>query len=145
MLVVDPAKRISTTEILSHPWLRDESSSMSSNTSINTSSQNQQPTKLLSKKGTNANLSHALKHLTGHVTQRRTEKLASGFTKLVSNMQESSSGRASLLKKYARPLKQSSTTPMPQIIEGQVTVSASDHLGELNEEETMAMMNPDIK
>lgn len=56
----------------------------------------------------NANLVHALRHLSGHVKQRQSEKLASSVTRLVSLMQQGNGGkRSTLAAMYLIPMSTS--------------------------------------
>lgn len=101
MLVVNPEERIATEDILSHPWLKlldeeagDDNSSVSS-TEVD----------LFSKVSTNkrkgtTNLANALRQLSGHVKQLRSEKLATNVTRLVSLMQQGDKLKSSLSDKY---------------------------------------------
>lgn len=111
MLIVNPEERISTDDILAHPWMKqldeefDEVSSTSSASvdisvasSIKTLSLNSR----ISRKGTGHNLANALRHLSGHVKQLRSEKLASNVTRLVSLMQQNGA-KSTLSKLYLIP------------------------------------------
>ena len=92
MLQIDPSKRITTVEALKHPWLRQEEPSelpSTTSTTTTTTGSSTVPTTVPRKitKGSGYSLNHALRQLSGHVGQRKTEKLATGFTKLMSSMQ----------------------------------------------------------
>jgi serine/threonine protein kinase len=127
MLVVNPENRLSTTEILNHPWIKqldeigddDLSSSSSTSTDLLTSasppsaqmsSLSLTPNKKnltssgLGRKGTGLNLANALRHLSGHVKQLRSEKFATNVTRLVSLMQQSGQNKSTLSNLYLIPL-----------------------------------------
>ena len=112
MLVVNPEERISTEDILAHPWIKqlDEELDEESGTS-STGADSSLPVKSMSvagrnntmnRKGTGHNLTGALRLLSGHVKQLRSEKLASNVTRLMSLMQQSGS-KSTLSKLYLIP------------------------------------------
>jgi len=147
MLIVDPSKRITTDEILSHPWLQldDEIDNQLDNqldskldgvldSKIDSKLDSNIDTKLTSKstmKRKTSNLSGALKYLSSHVNQLRTEKLATGFTSLLTSMKSNKNSTSSLLSKYVH------LTNTTNENESEVMPSS--------EEETMMLMNPDIR
>lgn len=109
MLVVNPEHRISTTDILNHPWIKQLEEENDDVSSTSSASDQLSSTKSLSinsrtntfnRKGTGLNLSNALRHLSGHVRQMRSEKLASNVTRLVSMMQHANGGRSTLSQLY---------------------------------------------
>jgi serine/threonine protein kinase len=150
MLRVNPLERITTTEILDHPWIKqldeqvennnnssmgqmegelpDDSSvgsriSSSANSStggdtlapiitpnISKTGLSSQSRSLLGGRRTNnsshsqLNLTYALKHLSGHVKQLRSEKFATNVTKLVSIMQHQGIEKSTLSNLYLIPI-----------------------------------------
>lgn len=136
MLIVDPSQRITTTEILNHPWIKsleemeDEVVVVETPEVKGDSTPSRTMTKTISKrmtgrKGTGANLASALRLLSGHVQQRRSEKIAASFTKLVSSLQHGNNSTA--LMQYVKPMDGSSFAEVPK------------------EEESMLLMNPDVR
>lgn len=188
MLVVDPSKRITTTEILKHPWLAfdnddnedDEDQFDDTNTGIGADKEDPAATPLsptqqqqqdgpisiapkvsLSggrKRSTgstgSANLSKTLHMLSGHVNSRRSEKLATSFTRLMSSLQHAN-GKSSVLIQLVRPI---GSTPPSQTGASTITTAGSagqlgtSHTGGLipaidanGNEEFLLMLNPDIR
>jgi serine/threonine protein kinase len=104
MLIVDPNSRITTEEILAHPWLQieidevedivnDELPTISNPKGIDVAKR----TFTGPKKQSSVNLSNALRRLSGHVNERKASKLAMTFTRLVSSIQSGAIGRSSTL------------------------------------------------
>jgi serine/threonine protein kinase len=144
MLKVNPEARVTTTEILNHPWIKqldEENNSLTNSdgadtrsststlatkdgitTSISTTAvppSGDQPTPLISKslsqsmgkrRTNNINLTSALKQLTGHVKQLRSEKLATNVTRLVSLMNHHGVQKSNLSHLYLIPLAANLTT-----------------------------------
>ena len=97
MLTVDPAQRISTAEILAHPWILAASASPRNSTvsaddiaerDYKRGSFQEISDEVVEKNCDSSyiNLAGALRKLSGHVIERRTEKLALTFTRLVSTL-----------------------------------------------------------
>jgi serine/threonine protein kinase len=128
MLVVNPENRLSTTDILNHPWIKqldeigDDDLSSSSSTSADlllspsppsaqmsslslTSNRKNLTSSGVGRKGTGLNLANALRHLSGHVKQLRSEKFATNVTRLVSLMQQSGQNKSTLSNLYLIPLQ----------------------------------------
>ena len=89
MLLVDPAKRISANQALRHPWLAslldgdtDEISALGSVPTTAGGGVGSGPASARSQHSLGS-----LRLLSGHVAHRRSEKLASSFTRLVSTLQ----------------------------------------------------------
>lgn len=82
MLIVDPSQRISTTDILQHPWLlEDHDDEQHDQVSEMKETSSNKVTKSLT------SLSSTLRTLSGHVQQQKSEKLVTRFTKLLTTMQ----------------------------------------------------------
>ncbi len=120
MLHTNPFERITTEEILEHPWIKgidddrsDSTSSASTSTDLSSSLGNnaQLVSTLVKASGGNRkpsshsnNLSGALRLLSGHVQHLRSEKLASSMTRIVSLMQSGGPGaRSTLSQLYLVP------------------------------------------
>ncbi len=118
MLIVNPEERISTTDILNHPWIKqldedqqsvDDVSSTSSGNEVHTpgsishSRSGSYRSNTLNRKGSGVNLANALRHLSGHVKQLQSEKFATNVTRLVSLMQQSGQSQSTLSKLYLVP------------------------------------------
>jgi serine/threonine protein kinase len=93
MLLVDPHQRITTTEILQHPWLNPKTSSTHDNAmaDLTLAQTISQP------RTTSINLTNTLRQLTAHVNDRKTEKLAMTFTRLVSALGNGQTGSSVLM------------------------------------------------
>jgi serine/threonine protein kinase len=125
MLKVNPDERISTTDILNHPWIKhldeepDDLSSTSSASNDVVTGVVKSPgsfsgsQRSVNRKGTGMNLANALRHLSGHVKQLRSEKFASNVTKLVSLMQQNGQNKSTLTKLYLVPMHNNSTPAPP--------------------------------
>jgi serine/threonine protein kinase len=90
MLTFDPSCRITADEILQHPWIKmvvtdTNGTPLLSTTSAGVSSM--EASSLQARKLTATPLNNALKNLTGHVKNRRMEKMATNLTKLMSSLQ----------------------------------------------------------
>mmetsp|Transcript_14996 Transcript_14996/g.24825 ORF Transcript_14996/g.24825 Transcript_14996/m.24825 type:complete len:1019 (-) Transcript_14996:236-3292(-) len=88
MLAFDPAQRITAAEVLEHPWIKMVSAPEDSAVEEDTGAQRAR--RLTS----STPLSGALKNLTGHVKDRRMEKMATNLTKLMTSLQVGSKGKA---------------------------------------------------
>eukprot|EP01039_Chlorochromonas_danica_P000439 gene439-473_t len=115
MLVVNPDERISTDDILAHPWLKQlDEEVVNDDSSVSSAEAPPAPAFSQSsmgnkRKGT-TNLANALRQLSGHVKQLRSEKLATNVTRLVSLMQQSGDkGKSSLSHKYLHPVRASNS------------------------------------
>lgn len=88
MLIVDPEKRIKCEEILAHPWLKiaDPTPGTAAKAAAGGSSG-------MVKQGS-LHLDSALRALSGHVKDRKIEKLAMSFTRLVSSLQQGKGDRS---------------------------------------------------
>ena len=155
MLIVDPQQRITTPDILSHPFLRIEveedpvvaaealiASSASDDAGSTTTSTTVGKTSSVSRGLTggskrSVNLNNALRLLSGHVSDLRTEKFAMTFTRLVSSLDSgpSKQGRSSMLWQLVVPLGKATG----------VMSNAAKAPGATAEEEMMMFQNPDIK
>ena len=157
MLTVDPQQRITTPEILSHPFLRLEEEEVEEEVVIAvdagglTSPSGDLGTATspaLRKTASTArgmtggskrsvNLNNALRLLSGHVSDLRTEKFAMTFTRLVSSLDSgpSKQGRTSMLSQLVVPLGKAT---------GVMSVSGKPP-GAAAEEEMMMFQNPEIK
>ncbi len=72
-------------EILQHPWLKLEDENVSASTDTMGTLPSPQKT---SHKHSSTNLTNALRKLSDHVIDRKMEKMATGFTRLVFSMQQ---------------------------------------------------------
>mmetsp|Transcript_25523 Transcript_25523/g.37678 ORF Transcript_25523/g.37678 Transcript_25523/m.37678 type:complete len:829 (+) Transcript_25523:68-2554(+) len=91
MLTVDPSRRITASEILQHPWIRmvdDSSTSVASQDTVSDTMISFPHTSAVRRQSASStHLNSALRKLSGHVQERKIEKLASNFSRLVSSMQ----------------------------------------------------------
>jgi len=156
MLIVDPKDRISTADILSHPWLKsldDPTASMANsamNDAILLQSVKEGPgtAKAASvRKMSSQNLQGALKRLSGFVADRKVEKLASSFTRLVSSLNSEQNSDMDLLAQFLYPER---VLLAKERKEGQpVPVSAvrsdDDDDTELTQTALQALLNPDTR
>ncbi|CAE7502473.1 CPK3, partial [Symbiodinium microadriaticum] len=92
MLTVDPERRITTGEILAHPWIcmvsNDGTASRKSGTPSTSAGDGASGLAAKRTSATATNLQSALRALSGHVNDRKLEKMASNFTRLVSLLQQ---------------------------------------------------------
>ncbi len=96
MLLVDPHQRITTTEILQHPWLNPKTSS--AQTAVDNAMTDLTLAQTISQpRTTSINLTNTLRQLTAHVNDRKTEKLAMTFTRLVSALGNGQTGSSVLM------------------------------------------------
>jgi serine/threonine protein kinase len=128
MLTTNPLERITTAQILQHPWLRqledDEVGELGINISVshllgatngidvNTDTSF---TKKLSRsnnsvnrKRSGVNLAGTLRQLSGHVKQRRSEKMATNLSRIFSSLvqqQEAGMNRSTLASQYLIPVE----------------------------------------
>ena len=140
MLTVDPRQRITTTEILQHPWLKIEEEEEEDTVAGLLESASALP-KIMSKSRSatggggkrSVNLNNALRLLSGHVSDLKTEKFAISFTRLVSSLDNSASGKGqgSMLAHLVVPIGRSASSALSN------KKSA--------EEEMMVFQNPEIK
>jgi Protein kinase domain len=92
MLTVDLAKRITTSEILSHPFLVscirpvDSGAGIESSASGDSKTAGDPSLPLASKRSQEVNLDGALRRLSDMVGQRRTEKMVTTLTKMMSSL-----------------------------------------------------------
>ena len=157
MLVIDPSKRISTTDILNHPWLnidedeegeeverakevgeeakgdkdkdkdkdKEKEQAKAGNQASNTLKD--QTRKFTGPKKSSNSLTHAMRLLSGHVGERKNDKLVANLTRLISSMQTSGTeGNSTLLK----VIKQANGDPIPL---------------QAYEESTRLLLDPDVK
>eukprot|EP00600_Ochromonadales_sp_CCMP1393_P010926 CAMPEP_0174996974 /NCGR_PEP_ID=MMETSP0005-20121125/696_1 /TAXON_ID=420556 /ORGANISM="Ochromonas sp., Strain CCMP1393" /LENGTH=1057 /DNA_ID=CAMNT_0016251449 /DNA_START=95 /DNA_END=3269 /DNA_ORIENTATION=- len=88
MLAPNPFQRLTAEQVLAHPWLQqldDGSSSSSASSSVAGEDKITPMNKVFSKNGpgkkrSGVNLAGTLRHLSGHVKQKRSEKLATNMT-----------------------------------------------------------------
>lgn len=113
MLVVNPEERIGTADILAHSWLKQLDEEPIADDSSTSSAELPAGGAFLAKlstrgtrKGT-TNLTNALRLLSGHVKQLRSEKMATHVTRLVSLMQQGDKGKSSLSHRFLVPMKPS--------------------------------------
>ena len=130
MLVVDPSKRITAGDILKHPWLLPLNAQelppevvLDPNSKIAKSMIRPIPKQI----GSGSSLG-SLRVLSGHVQARRSEKLASSFTRLVSSLQSGAWRGTSLL---ARQILLADGSQLPDIA--------------CRDEDMMVLQNPDIR
>eukprot|EP00605_Chrysophyceae_sp_TOSAG23-4_P000356 GSChrysophyteH1.ASY1.ANO1.403.1 assembled CDS len=110
MLILDPSKRMTAAEVLEHKWLSnlDDNSTNSTSAAVVASGNKHKS------RGTGVSLG-SLSVLSGHVQARRSEKLASSFTRLVSSLQS----------------KLTDGSPLPDLA--------------CKDEDMMVLQNPDIR
>jgi hypothetical protein len=139
MLVVDPTQRITAKEVLAHPFLHVEEEAPAE--IVANGSPVKSPAGVVTRVGTSGgnskrsvNLNNALRLLSGHVNELRSEKFAMTFTRLVSSLegQNKGSGQGSMLAQLVYPIGKAST-----ITNNKPAKSA--------EEEMMMFQNPEIK
>lgn len=100
MLTVDPEKRITTSEILAHPWI----CMVSADNKASTLGTPQREAVARRESASTTNLNSALRALSGHVNDRKLEKMATNFTRLVSLLQQDDKGgRQKLVKMLNHP------------------------------------------
>jgi serine/threonine protein kinase len=127
MLHPNPLERITTAQIMQHPWLRqleqDQISELEVNINVShllasgidlnndtsfskrfTGSSGSNP-----RKGSGVNLVGTLRQLSGHVKQRRSEKMATNLSRIVSSLLQqqdggSAGGRSTLAAQYLIPV-----------------------------------------
>ena len=112
MLHPNPFQRITTAQILEHPWIKQleeedevgELAPMGGGIKASAGKDGIAPlpgkfSKVASTKRSGINLAGTLRHLSGHVKQRRSEKLATNVTRLVSMMQQGQ-GKSTLADIY---------------------------------------------
>jgi serine/threonine protein kinase len=156
MLKVNPEDRISCTDILNHAWIKqlDEDDDMSSTSSasvevLSSTFVAKSPTsfgsKKFSRKGSGRNLVNALRHLSGHVKQLRSEKFATNVTKLVSLMQHNGVKKSTLTKLYLIPIeKDEQVSPVKQTVGEESTCIIQNESIDDEEMETW-FLSPDFR
>jgi len=135
MLMTDPAKRITAAEVLQHSWLShlDVSESETTERAAGDGSApgarvpSTAPRVISKSIGSGLSLG-SLRVLSGHVQARRSEKLASSFTRLVSSLQSGAWRGTSLL---SRQIQLADGSPLPDIA--------------CRDEDMMVLQNPDIR
>jgi calcium/calmodulin-dependent protein kinase I len=147
MLITDPSKRITAAQVLDHPWLKNLDENLSSSTSAftvaaaiatqevspikqaaqTTPRSQSKPVPISKRKGSGVSLG-SLRILSGHVQARRSEKLASSFTRLVSSLQSGAWTNTSLLCKQ---IELADGSPLPE--------------SACRDEDMMILQNPDIR
>jgi len=133
MLVTDPKKRITAAEVLEHSWLghleapETAADSPSSTTEAGLPSPTSASRPISKSIGSGMSLG-SLRVLSGHVQARRSEKLASSFTRLVSSLQSGAWRGTSLL---SRQIQLADGSPLPDIA--------------CRDEDMMVLQNPDIR
>ena len=138
MLTVDPRSRITTSDILAHPWLHleDEIEVPIIDGPVGSPGL-RKSTMTVSKRSTNLN--NALRLLSGHVNELKTEKFAMSFTKLVSSLETSvNPGGQSMLMQLAVPMGKASNS-----LRTASTTSSTQKRSA--EDEMMIFQNPEIK
>jgi serine/threonine protein kinase len=138
MLIVDPQQRITAKEILAHPFLRveeEESLSTLGGSSPEKAAGFAAVPKIPTNSNRSVNLNNALRLLSGHVNELRSEKFAMTFTRLVSSLegQNKAGGQGSLLAQLVMPLGKNTT------------VNGAPRTMKNAEEEMMMFQNPEIK
>lgn len=99
MLTVDPDARITCPEILAHPWIKmvvDEEESRKANMA-NQSERSSMGSGRADKRGA-TNLQAAMRALSGHVNDRKMEKMMTNFGRLVSSLQHGKTDGHKLVK-----------------------------------------------
>ena len=128
MLVVDPAARIGTTEILAHPWFTPAQARPGEGATPDALQE--------SHTRPQRTLSSAVRLLTSHVQERRGEKLATTFTRLVSAMGSGNQGKSVLMSYVLNSAgKQSSSS----------SESSASAAQTASQEMLMSFMDPDIR
>ena len=100
MLMVDPDARISCPDILSHPWIKmvmEEEEEKKSQAAISSDRSSQSSGGRGDRRGTN-NLQSAMRALSGHVNDRKMEKMMTNFGRLVSSLQQGKTDGHRLVK-----------------------------------------------
>lgn len=151
MLHPNPFQRITSAEILAHPWLQEETDEVGELASIPGSTSSGKDslaplptgkfTKGVSTKRSGVNLAGTLRHLSGHVKQRRSEKLATNVTRLVSMMQNGQ-GKSTLADIYLIGREEDAVNAASKAI----TTAAMGKPAEKDEsEDYMMLMNTDLR
>ena len=96
MLTVDPEKRIKCPDILCHPWIKMVEEEEERKSRISTSQDARVGSGRAERRG--SNLQSALQALSGHVSDRKMEKMLTNFGRLVSSLQQGSSDGHKLVK-----------------------------------------------
>ena len=134
MLITDPAKRITAAEILQHPWLQNLDAEVTTDTPAagaetadlkSDSAVKSPPIPISRPRGATL---QSLRTLSNHVQTRRSEKLASSFTRLVSSLQSGAWRGTSLL---FQQIQLADGSPLPAIA--------------CRDEDMMVLQNPDIR
>jgi len=146
MLTTDPRNRITAAQVLAHPWLQNldvptttgagaaegHSSSKDSSPSrglLSTNSSNGTQMRVASSRRDSGTSLSGLRLLSGHVAERRSEKLATSFTRLVSFMQAGGAHRSSVLSQH---VLLADGSPLPD----------DEHF---RDEDMMILLNPDVR
>lgn len=169
MLIVDPKDRISTANILAHPWLKSLEDPMVGNSSTMSEAVLLQSVKdgpglvgagsvagMLGTKNASSvrkmssqNLQGALKRLSGFVADRKVEKLATSFTRLVSSLNSDQDGGNDLLAQFLYPeralLSKNRKGKDGQPAPVSAIRSDEDDDNELTQTALQALLNPDTR
>lgn len=139
MLAVDCRTRISTAEVLAHPWMHlDDEDEVVGDLKAPVTSPISKKSSLTGKRSTNLN--NALRLLSGHVNELKTEKFAMSFTRLVSSLEPGAQnkGGGSMLSQFIVPFGKAVTirnaTPDTMAAERRTA-----------EDEMMLFQNPEVK
>jgi serine/threonine protein kinase len=134
MLLLDPSARITTQEILDHPWLHmDDFDDTPINVTDGTVKRSIRPT---------VHLSQALQFLSNHVQDLKVEKLATSFTRLVSSLANAQKGK-SYLSQFVRPKKKSDDKN--DAVAYERTLERIKSAFNTEPEELMAIQSPAVK
>ena len=160
MLHPNPFQRITTAQILAHPWLQQldeqeeeageltpisgKASSKSNGDSIAPLPAPSKFTKGVSTKRSGINLAGTLRHLSGHVKQRRSEKLATNVTQLVSMMQQGQ-GKSTLADIYLIGKEEDAISATSKALTAAATGKKESEKEKDESEDYMMLMNTELR
>jgi len=156
MLHPNPFQRITTAQILKHPWLQQlDEEEASELAPLGTPGKNGPGkdgiaplpvagkfSKGVSTKRSGINLAGTLRHLSGHVKQRRSEKLATNVTRLVSMMQQGQ-GKSTLADIYLIGKEDDAAHAASKALTAAATGKAKEKEDE--SEDYMMLMNTELR